>query len=190
MRTIITLVACVVGASAASPTLGRNWLDLDQLRRTTDRETKTSWNLPPYFETGISAPSTEIETALSKDLVLADRLELAKNELKSYEHLTDDWDGNDGRAATWGDIADAITFLDRLPAGFSIPTPMLASSGEVGLYWDATDFYADAAFEGEGTISLFTKHKTTGEKHLTKVEKLQDLTKDWFADHLSLTMRV
>jgi hypothetical protein len=36
---------------------------------------------------------------------------------------------------------------------------MLSPYGEVGLYWDVGDIYADVAFEGEADLSLFIRNR-------------------------------
>lgn len=86
---------------------------------------------------------TDARNALLRDLI-------------DYQFLPHDWDGYDGLPANPRATLDALKFLLQLPSGLPLPSPMLAGSGVVGLYWDWGDHYASLEFEGDGTYTLLT----------------------------------
>jgi hypothetical protein len=87
------------------------------------------------------------------------RRDLLKSELRRYLTLPDEWDGPESRCPEKKAIDNAFHFIDLLPRGIPLPKPMLSPYGEVGLYWDVGDIYADVAFEGEADLSLFIRNR-------------------------------
>ena len=75
--------------------------------------------------------------------------------LTSYLDLDEDWDGYGGVRPTDKAVRDTLEFLNALPEDKVPPKPMLAGSGEVGLFWDIEGFYCDVGFEGDGTYSYY-----------------------------------
>lgn len=88
-------------------------------------------------------PSHEASRALS-----ASKLE---SRLNSYLQVGEDWDGYGGSPASKQSLADAKSFLSKLPNQISLPRPMLAGDGEISLYWEHSGMYAEASFPGDGT---------------------------------------
>ncbi|MGT0246640.1 hypothetical protein [Burkholderia pyrrocinia] len=121
---------------------------------------------------------TDIKPAFEKAGMQVDRLTLVKEELASYSRLGEDWDGSGASIANKEHLNDALGFLNRLPGGIAIPTPMIGSSGDIGLYWDLPEFYADIAFEGRGAFSLFVKNKASGTESFDRFDNVQNLNQD------------
>lgn len=88
--------------------------------------------------------------------VRTDAMNSLLRSLIDYLSLPHDWDGYDGQPAKPQATLDALGFLQQLPLGLPLPTPMLAGSGTVGLYWDRGDYYASLEFEGDGTYTYLT----------------------------------
>lgn len=121
---------------------------------------------------------TNIKPAFEKAGMQVDRLTLVREELASYSRLGEDWDGNGASIANEEQLNDALGFLDQLPGGIAIPTPMIGSSGDIGLYWDLPEFYADIAFEGGGAFTLFAKNKISGGETFDRIDDVQNLSQD------------
>jgi hypothetical protein len=75
--------------------------------------------------------------------------------LYEYLTLTPDWDGEGGVPPKASAVFEAERFLRLLPEGFPLPKPMVASDGEVGLYWKSPDLHAEVTFTGDGEFSYF-----------------------------------
>jgi hypothetical protein len=86
--------------------------------------------------------------------------EALKAELKSYLELSAGWDGPESKAPTDGAVASALAFVNLLPAGIPLPKPMLSINGEVGLYWDIGNIYADVSFEDGDEFSIFIRDRS------------------------------
>jgi hypothetical protein len=86
-------------------------------------------------------------------------------------------------------IALAERIVNSLPAGYPIPWANRNDDGEVGLYWDDNDAYADIDIDAEGSISFFSKLRSTGEEDFVSDIDIFDLNRDWANKHLSLLLR-
>lgn len=110
---------------------------------------------------------------------------VTKDELRSYGQLTADWDGFGAVAPQQDHIVQAMKIVDHLPPGFAVPKPMLSSAGEIGLYWDEKQAYADISIEENGLAAVFLKTKGAN-----KNEEFWDglsidvLSAEWFVEHL------
>ncbi|HZZ05901.1 hypothetical protein [Paraburkholderia sp.] len=181
MKLATMLSVAVVGATLTQPiTQATDWLNTSQPPVIASPTDISSSFAPIYVGNGGNIAQTDLEPVFENVSIPIDRLTLAQNEISSYSSLQDDWDGNGGTPPDSGHVRDAIAFLDRLPSGIAIPTPMIGSSGDIGLYWDLTSFYADVAFEGSGALSLFVKNKQTREEKFAAVDDLHGLSQDWF----------
>ncbi|UDU81223.1 hypothetical protein [Pseudomonas sp. HN2-3] len=74
-----------------------------------------------------------------------------RRKLDSYKSLKEGWDGYCAEPANRDSIVDARVFLSSLPENLPVPSPMLASDGEVSLFWETSDGYLEASFPGDGT---------------------------------------
>jgi hypothetical protein len=178
-------VAAVGAATLTQPaTQAVDWLNVGPAVAIASPSDLNSSIVPTYVETGATAVKTDLEPVFRNIALPIDRLTQAKNEISSYATLQDDWDGNGASSPDSSHLFDAAAFLDRLPGGIAIPTPMIGSSGEIGLYWDVPSFYADIAFEGNGALSIFVKNKRTAGEKFASVDDLHSLGQDWFAQML------
>lgn len=140
----------------AEPT--RGWFAQDSVLH------KVSSNLMPliglawaFADVGAASPSpARAEFFIVEQDAGADAMNVLLRELIAYRSLPHDWDGYDGQPASPRATLDALQFLQQLPSGLPIPTPMLSGSGTVGLYWDHDDYYASLEFEGDGTYTYLT----------------------------------
>jgi hypothetical protein len=89
--------------------------------------------------------------------------------LAGYENLEDGWDGEGSVKPTSESVRQAIAFVSALPSAIPIPKAMIASDGQIGLYWDTDVRYADINFDADGTISLYTRDETLPEMRETYV---------------------
>ena len=86
-------------------------------------------------------------------------------------------------------IEVAKGIIHSLPAGFPIPWVNRNDDGEVGLYWDDDDAYADIDIDADGQISFYSKLRSTGEEQFIAGIALADFTPDWAGQHLELLTR-
>jgi len=85
-------------------------------------------------------------------------------EMRSWNLLAGNWDGEGSSAPRSQSLCDAEDFLrlvELFPMAF--PEPMLLASGNSALYWHEGDFYADLEFLSEHRIAYFIRH--SGDKH-------------------------
>ncbi|WP_155952209.1 hypothetical protein [Pseudomonas sp. CHM02] len=111
-------------------------------------------------------PSTVGSYNLVNETLLPSTLESSKamnlralyQELASYSALKPGWDGYDADVASSESQIDARVFVSSLPPRLILPKPMIASDGEISLYWDLRGAYLEASFPGDGTFHyIFNK---------------------------------
>lgn len=90
----------------------------------------------------------------------SDKLQWLRAELDVYSDLKDGWDGPGSFGPNQDDIDCAKLVLAKLPGGLPLPKAMIASSGNVGLYWNTDLAFADIEIEGGGSLSLFARRKS------------------------------
>ena len=83
--------------------------------------------------------------------------EKIEGRITSYLLLENDWDGYEGKPPSNQAVVDSLMWLSLLPTDTPLPKPMLSGAGEVGLYWEAADFYCDIGFFGDGTFSFYAE---------------------------------
>lgn len=84
-----------------------------------------------------------------------------KNTIIEYLMLPSGWDGYSGQSGRLDSIVDALVFVESLPTYLACPKSMLASDGEVSVYWEFSDssgsdsidvpFYLEVSFPGDST---------------------------------------
>jgi hypothetical protein len=84
------------------------------------------------------------------------------------------------------EVAEQI--IQSLPAGFPIPWVNRNDDGEVGLYWDDNDAYADIDIDVEGKISFYSKLRSTGEEQFISEITPEEFTAKWAHQHLALLL--
>lgn len=87
-----------------------------------------------------------------------------RQELVSYAHLDDNWDGDGANAPSQEAVNDALTFLNGRPSDIPLPYPEEGTEGDVGVYWDIrhAHVFAEVTFEGDGTFAYFAVHGVPG----------------------------
>ena len=74
--------------------------------------------------------------------------------LYGFLSLSDGWDGYDGIVPSLGVIITSSMMLDKIRELYiEAPKPMLASSGEVGLYWKNKQHYLEICFDTKDSFS-------------------------------------
>lgn len=75
--------------------------------------------------------------------------------LMSYLDLVPNWDGEGAEAPTEETVWHALDMLEVIPAGIDAPKAMVLASGDVALYWDQGDAYAEIGFAQDGRYYAF-----------------------------------
>lgn len=92
--------------------------------------------------------------------------DVIKNEILSYLHYKEDWDGYGGIIPKEETVKDALHFLQWLNDSCVKVnlTPGLAGDGEISFFFKMEhDAYIDIGFRGEGTYSLFIRTPSVAE---------------------------
>jgi hypothetical protein len=84
-------------------------------------------------------------------------------ELRQWNLLDNNWDGEEAAKPKAQSIAEAVSFVRLLDDNTTLPEPMLLSSGNAALYWNETNLYADIEFLGDNRIAYFIK--SNSDKH-------------------------
>lgn len=120
-------------------------------------------------------PSTMVPAYLTGEVIAP--VEIAKQALEQFRGVDEVSDAS---------IDEAVAFLGALPGSFPIPAPALAEDGTVGLFWDSKAFYADIEFHGDGTLSLFARHRGATNRDIgVGPVAMKDVSQDWLYEHLS-----
>lgn len=92
------------------------------------------------------------------------------NELMTYAHLPDNWDGYGAAPISRESIMDVFCFLEKFPSELTLPKSMAGSDGKVGLFWEKGDAYCSLDFDGDGKyifIADTNESETGGEFRVT-----------------------
>jgi len=116
---------------------------------------------------------------LDDELVLADEPERVTTlrekrigEIRRYALLEENWDGEGAAPPVAASLKEAVAFVRLLPEDGALPEPMLLASGNVALYWNDSDLYADLEFLGDGRVAYFVEHPGEGKhKGVTKFKQ-------------------
>jgi hypothetical protein len=85
-------------------------------------------------------------------------------------------------------IAIAVQIVQSMPSGIPIPWVNRNDDGEVGLYWDDNDAYADVDIDSEGIISFYSKLRSTGEEEFLSEIAPSEFTSAWAYQHLAILL--
>jgi hypothetical protein len=107
------------------------------------------------------------------------------SQLDSYSKLEPGWDGPDSVTPSLDDIELAKNFVTSIPAVFPLPKAMLSSDGIIGLYWDDTVIYTDIQLESDGTLSIFSRDRSSGKEKFIDAIDLATISSNWFFDTLA-----
>lgn len=90
-------------------------------------------------------------------------------ELRQLNLLDANWDGENATKPKERAIKDAVSFSHHLNNRFNTPETMLHDTGNVSLYWNTDNFYADIEFLGDGRVSYFIKKNEDKHKGVCKL---------------------
>lgn len=90
-------------------------------------------------------------------------LEKLVGELRGWQSLTANWDGEGAAVPDAKSLKEAVSFVRLLGERDPLPEPMLHASGHAGLFWKDDNLYADIEFLGDRRIAYYIEHQ--GDKH-------------------------
>lgn len=138
-------------------------------RASTQRAIRIDYLSTEFLWRGRSPILTAIRVHRSREpsrwiVVASDAVLKLRQELLSYAHLENNWDGDGAKAPSIEAIDDALTFLDGRPADIPLPRPEEGSDGDVGVYWDNgnAQIFAEVSFEGDGSFAYFAVQGAPG----------------------------
>ena len=111
-------------------------------------------------------------TLVGPSSLLADRAEFGRAtaaKIMSYAELRDDWDQEGAIAPHPDAISDALRMLEVTPVEVGAPKPMVLASGDIALYWDFGETYAEIGFDGSGCYYAFASGQNREPVHLDDV---------------------
>lgn len=112
-------------------------------------------------------------TVVGPASLLIDRAEFGRKaaaEIMSYAAFQDNWDHEGAVAPRTDAIVDALRMLEDTPAEAGPPKAMLLASGDIALYWDRGDTYAEIGFGGRGTYYAYARGPGRDPVHLDDVQ--------------------
>lgn len=127
----------------------------------------TSFTIPTVSQIYSTTPKTSISPIITtatdnftRETTLQEKL---IGEIRSWNLLDNDWDGENGLKPSEQSIKEAVSFVTLISSEIIPPEPMLLSSGHAALFWNEANLYADIEFLGDGRIAYFIKQN--GDKH-------------------------
>lgn len=106
--------------------------------------------------------------------------------LESYRTLGDGWGGEESLMPNDISIDAAIWFINSMPAGIELPSPMISYEGQIGLYWSSTSGYVSLDFESNGYASLYSRNRQVGSDYFADDIKLSECNRSWYENTLSV----
>jgi hypothetical protein len=79
-------------------------------------------------------------------------------ELRQWQFLDEDWDGEGASKPLLTSINAAVQFINLIKPEAQLPEPMIHASGFTSLLWDRDDFYAEIQFISNNKIAYFVKN--------------------------------
>jgi hypothetical protein len=104
-----------------------------------------------------SLAATEILIQFSSPPTEYDKREQLKVLIFQFAALPAGWDGDGSLSPTIAAVDAAVAFLNSIPPGIPLPTPMVTSAGDMEFFWDISTGYADISFNSSGIGSFFAK---------------------------------
>lgn len=109
-----------------------------------------------YIRTDIDDTGNHSVTIATR-AAMQERLAKLQASVEQLKSLEANWDG-EGAAAPNPDHVDALmACISALPLDLSTFRPMLASDGEIGVYWQRADSYAELSIDEQGEMSLYLR---------------------------------
>lgn len=97
-------------------------------------------------------------------------------QLISYLGLQQDWDGEGADPPSPSAIYEAIQMLQAVPPDLPVPKAMVLPEGQVAIYWDLGDRFAEIGFKGTGKFYAYAEHPTLNSVQMDDVAISQDET--------------
>ena len=119
-----------------------------------------------------AVPRESFSQSQASDSAFVDDKALLFSEIIQKTELARGWDGSeDDRAPSESAANDAITFLEKMPAGFELPEVFASSDGELGLFWETGEAFINVSFFGDGKAAFYAtrdgvSHKAVFEMNL------------------------
>lgn len=79
--------------------------------------------------------------------------------IAKFADLSDGWNGEGSAGPSAKAVDAAKKFLQSIPPGIALPTPMLTDGGDMEFYWSVPAGYADISFDTNGVGSLFARNQ-------------------------------
>jgi hypothetical protein len=93
----------------------------------------------------------------------------AAAELISYADLKDNWDGEGAVAPRNGARENALAMLEAVPLGIEAPKTMVMADGDVALYWERGDVFAEIGFDGSEKFYAYATAPGMPDVHLDEI---------------------
>jgi hypothetical protein len=84
------------------------------------------------------------------------------------------------------EVVTCIRFIRSLPAGIPLPSLMRNSEGDIGMYWDDGEVYADINIEPKGKLSLFTKVRSSQIESFLENQDIDFIDPAWAFSNLKI----
>jgi hypothetical protein len=121
--------------------------------------------LPQSWPIALLVPQASEErhsvTVIGPKNILASRSEFGRQsaaELMSYTGLADNWDGQGAVAVSDAAVDEALAMLEVTPIELGAPKAMVLATGDVALYWEQGEIYAEIGFNGSSTYYAHASH--------------------------------
>lgn len=139
-----------------------------------------------YVDLGASKAMTDVVYKLPAVGLQLNAYDRVLGDLKLYKGLQDGWDGHGSRAPRQAAVMNAIAMLNMLPMGIPTPKATISSAGNISLYWDDDRVYADIAFDGDNSPSLFVTRKDNSMPDVfIESVSLSDVNGEWLKGALN-----
>ncbi|NMQ29724.1 hypothetical protein E4Q23_19290 [Candidatus Accumulibacter phosphatis] len=107
--------------------------------------------------------ATEMCLQLGASSGVHSKRELLQRLIGQFAATHSGWNGEGSVAPSAVAVNAARTFLESIPPGIALPTPMLTEIGEMEFYWSLPTGYADISFDAEGIGSFFVRDQDGNE---------------------------
>jgi hypothetical protein len=95
--------------------------------------------------------------------------------LMSYLTLSPNWDGEGAEAPAQESVWNALGMLEVASLEVEAPKAMVMASGEVALYWDLGDVYAEIGFDADGRYYAYATRPGFDPVHLDDIPVYDEL---------------
>lgn len=138
------------------PSFTRNWLE--KREESKSRPIHDSYGSEQFVATETAVKSfTRVATQNLSHSSYS--LHATNSQLDVYASLADGWDGEESLAPSANAVLLAKQILDMIPAGISVPHPMISKEGVIGFYWSDENAFADIEIDGDNTFSIYAKRR-------------------------------